>query len=102
MHFAEAGKACCEFWLAKCIERGMTVGVGARSGLLDTNVPIDERIYGYHRLPDPIIMAVENGSFKQTTLSQYNKKLKDENVRKLTQGEIEVPSVLHAPEAKRY
>lgn len=102
LHFAEAGKACCEFWLAKCIERGMTVGVGARSGLLDTNVPIDERIYGYHRLPDPVIMAVENGTFKQTTLSQYNKKLRDENVRKLTQGEIEVPSVLHAPEAKRY
>ena len=80
----------------------MTVGVGARSGLLDTNVPIEERIYGYHRLADPIIMAVENGDFKQTTLSQYNKKLQDENLRKLTQGEVEVPSVLVAPEAKRY
>jgi hypothetical protein len=102
LHFAEAGKACCEFWLAKCIERGMTVAVGARSGLLDTNVPINERLYGYHRLSDPIVMVVDDGVFKETTLSKYNKKIQDQNLQKLLQGEVEIPTVLTPPEAKRY
>tara|TARA_R100000781_G_scaffold60173_1_gene38473 strand:- start:1730 stop:2470 length:741 start_codon:yes stop_codon:yes gene_type:complete len=102
LHFAEAGKACCEFWLAKCIERGMTVGVGPRSGLLDTNVPITEKLYGYHRLDDPIVMALENSEYKQITLSEYDKKLQEINLKKLTEGGVGVPTVLTAPEAKRY
>ena len=38
MHFAESGKACCEFWLAKCMENGIDVSVAPRSNLLETNV----------------------------------------------------------------
>ena len=53
LHFAEAGRACLEFWICKCINAGITVGVSPRSSLLDQNVPLEERLYGYHRLDDP-------------------------------------------------
>jgi len=53
LHFAEAGRACVEFWLSKCIEKKIKVGVSPRSTLLDSNVPVAERLYGYHRLEDP-------------------------------------------------
>jgi hypothetical protein len=54
MHFAESGKACCEFWLAKCMENNIEVSVAPRSNLLETNdIPTKEKLYGYHRLEDP-------------------------------------------------
>jgi hypothetical protein len=53
LHFAEAGRACVEFWLSKCIEKKIKIGVSPRSALLDSNVPVSERLYGYHRLADP-------------------------------------------------
>ena len=55
LHFAEAGRACLEFWICKMIATGIKVGVSPRSSLLDQNVPIEERLYGYHRLPNPKI-----------------------------------------------
>ena len=55
LHFAEAGRACVEFWLSKCMDANMQVGVSHRSALLDQNVPIEERIYGFHRLKDPMV-----------------------------------------------
>lgn len=55
LHFAEAGRACVEFWICKLIAMGITVGVSPRSSLLDQNVDINERLYGYHRLPNPKI-----------------------------------------------
>jgi|TARA_R110002050_G_scaffold18924_4_gene54822 hypothetical protein len=60
LHFAEAGRACVEFWLSKCIEAGIKVGVSPRSSLLDSDVPMHERLYGYHRLEDPKV-AVPDG-----------------------------------------
>lgn len=55
LHFAEAGRACVEFWICKCIEAGIAIGASPRSSLLDSNVPITERLYGYHRLADPLV-----------------------------------------------
>ena len=55
LHFAEAGRACLEFWICKCIEAGIGIGTSPRSSLLDSNVEIDERLYGYHRLDDPVV-----------------------------------------------
>ena len=55
LHFAEAGRACVEFWLSKCIEKEIKVGVSPRSSLLDSDVPMEDRLYGYHRLDDPKI-----------------------------------------------
>jgi|TARA_Y100000310_G_scaffold26491_1_gene25294 hypothetical protein len=58
---AEAGRACTEFWLSVAISRGTQVEVAYNSTLLDTNVPEAEKLYGYHRLEDPLVMSVENG-----------------------------------------
>jgi len=55
LHFAEAGRACLEFWICKLINSGITVGVSPRSSLLDQNVEIENRLYGYHRLSNPKI-----------------------------------------------
>lgn len=65
VHFAEAGRACCEFLLAKAIERGIQVGIAGSSGLMDTNVPPNEKLYGYHRLADQPVFSMEDGKFKQ-------------------------------------
>ena len=59
---AEAGRACTEFWLSAAIARGMEVEVAHDSTLLDTNVPDEEKLYGYHRLDDPMVMSVSDGS----------------------------------------
>tara|TARA_R110000744_G_scaffold31183_1_gene73494 strand:+ start:2044 stop:2778 length:735 start_codon:yes stop_codon:yes gene_type:complete len=61
MHFAEAGRGCVEFWLSKCINSGMMVGIAPRSSLLDTDVDLKDKLYGYHRLSNPKI-AYRNGS----------------------------------------
>ena len=55
MHFAEAGRSCTEFWLSKCIDAGIQIEVAPRSSLLDMDIPMQEKLYGYHRLNDPKI-----------------------------------------------
>ena len=84
LHFAEAGRACLEFWICKMIALGVKVGVSPRSSLLDQNVPIDERLYGYHRLPNPkIAMPNPEGEWvvcNRSELAQMVKKHKLETV----------------------
>ncbi len=60
MHFAEAGRSCTEFWLSKCIDAGIQIEVAPRSSLLDTDIPLEQKLYGYHRLDDPKV-AYQNG-----------------------------------------
>ena len=62
LHMAEAGRACTEFWLSAAVARGMHVDVASSSSLLDTDVPIEEKLYGYHRLEDPLIMNLNNNT----------------------------------------
>jgi hypothetical protein len=77
LHYAEAGRACVEYWLAKCIEQGMKVGVANTSPTLDANVPSEEKLYGYHRLADPLLVLTdENGEYKTIKKSEYLKKAK--------------------------
>jgi len=54
---AESGRACCEFWCAIAVSKGIKIEVAHTSGLLDTNVPDNERLYGYHRLRDPLVQT---------------------------------------------
>lgn len=76
VHFAEAGRACCEFLLAKAIERGILVGVAQNSSLMDTSLPYNEKLYGYHRLVDqPVFAMEEDGKFKQYKYSEVCDKL---------------------------
>jgi len=60
LHFAEAGRACVEFWLCKCMENDIKVEVAHSSFLLDTAIPNEERLYGYHRLDDPKMIVADN------------------------------------------
>jgi hypothetical protein len=79
VHFAEAGRACCEFLLAKAIERGIQVGIAQTSSLLDTSLPPNEKLYGYHRLADqPVFALEEDGSFKQYKYSEVKSKLEEQ------------------------
>ena len=69
IHFGEMGRACCEFWLAKCMGRGIEVSIAATSSMLDTNVSEKEKLYGYHRLEDPLVVYLKDGDLKTTEFS---------------------------------
>ena len=65
MHFAESGRSCVEFWVSKCIDSGMSISIAPRSSLMDTDIDIKEKLYGYHRLRDPKITYQDcDGSIK--------------------------------------
>ena len=70
VNFAEAGRACCEFWLAIAISKGIKVNIAHNSSLLDMNVPNDQKLYGYHRLDDPLVSTATNGSMLITRKSK--------------------------------
>tara|TARA_R100001079_G_scaffold110067_1_gene84440 strand:- start:205 stop:927 length:723 start_codon:yes stop_codon:yes gene_type:complete len=70
INFAEAGRACCEFWLAIAISKGIKVNIAHNSSLLDMNVPEDQKLYGYHRLDDPLVSSATNGSMLITRKSK--------------------------------
>ena len=99
LHFAEAGRSCVEFWLAKCIENGMVVSVAPRSGLLDTDVPTQEKLYGYHRLEDPTLILIdEDKEFFTMGFKEYSSLMKEKHRE---EGEV-IVTVNTPPEAKRY
>lgn len=62
IHFAEAGRACCEFWAAIALSKGIIIETARQSAFLDTNVPLNEKLYGYHRLDDPLVQFIEDGN----------------------------------------
>jgi len=100
VHFAEQGRACCEYWIAKCNDIGISVGVAPQSSLLDTDLPLNEKLYGYHRLDDPIVIDIDKDhNFTPMTASEFDKKQYEENLKNIT----EIRTVLDTPpEAKRY
>jgi hypothetical protein len=77
VHFAEAGRANCEFLLSKAIERGIKVGVAQESSLLDSNEPAKSKLYGYHRLEDPLVVGMEDGRFVAKPYSQVSKTVEE-------------------------
>lgn len=82
LHFAEAGRACVEFWLSKCISAGIKVGVSPRSSLLDYNVEPHERLYGYHRLEDPLVaLSSEDDEWLICPRSQTEEMIKKYNIK---------------------
>jgi hypothetical protein len=70
MHFAEAGRSCTEFWLSKCIDAGIQIEVAPRSSLLDMDIPMQEKLYGYHRLNDPKITYQDGPNMSVCKLSE--------------------------------
>ena len=73
LYFAEQGRGCCEFWLAKCIDAGIIVQVALTSGLLDADVPVQEKLYGYHRLEDPYVTYMVDDKLKVCKWSEVEK-----------------------------
>lgn len=100
LHFAEAGRSCVEYWLAKCIENGMTVSVAPRSGLLDTDVPIQEKVYGYHRLDNPTLVLIDEDKDEFYTMG-FNEYSQELEKRRRKDAEL-ISTVNTPPEAKRY
>ena len=72
VNMAESGRACVEFWCAIAISKGIKIEVAHRSGLLATNVPDNEKLYGYHRLEDPLVQTVKDGSLLITKQSSID------------------------------
>ena len=78
INFAEAGRACCEFWCAIALSKGIKVNVASTSGFMDTNVPVNEKLYGYHRLEDPLVQVIQDGKLIVMPESEYEKELQEE------------------------
>ena len=70
VNMAESGRACVEFWCAIAASKGIKLEIAHRSGLLDTNVPENEKLYGYHRLDDPLVQTVQEGNILITRQSE--------------------------------
>ena len=70
VNMAESGRACVEFWCATAISKGIKIEIAHSSGLMDTNVPDNEKLYGYHRLEDPLVQTIENGGLLITKQSK--------------------------------
>lgn len=75
VHFAEAGRANCEFLLSIAITRGIKVGIAQDSSLLDTNEPVQTKLYGYHRLAEPLVVGLENDRFVAKKYSEVKNNL---------------------------
>ncbi len=97
VHFGEMGRGCCEFWLSKCMSRGIDISIAATSSMLDTNVPVEEKLYGYHRLENPPVVYTENGELKITNSSE----VEEEKVIKGFSGRTE-QITLGPPEPEVY
>ena len=70
LHFAEAGRGCVEFWLSKCVEKDIQIEVASSSSLLDTDVPAEQKLYGYHRLSDPLVVMQSEDKLKLSRMSE--------------------------------
>ena len=77
INFAEAGRACCEFWCAIALSKGIQIEIAQNSGFMDTNVPENEKLYGYHRLEDPLVQTIKDGNLIIVPQSEYIKEEKE-------------------------
>jgi len=57
----------------------MQIEVAHSSGLLDTNVPAEQKLYGYHRLADPFVIMQSENAVEVKKLSDLDiKRVKQE------------------------
>ncbi len=62
LHFAEAGRACVEFWISKCM-------------------PATNKLYGFHRLDKPLVAVPHEGKFIIGPFDEINKKLEEKGLK---------------------
>ena len=99
IHFGELGRACCEFWLAKCMAQGIDISVAATSPMLDTNIPEKEKLYGYHRLENPPVVYLEEDELKVTEFSKIEL---NEEIPFGVLGRKDITASLVPPEPEKY
>ena len=75
INFAEAGRACVEFWISKCMSEDILIGISGRSTVLDSNVPGTEKLYGFHRLDKPLVAVPHEGKFIIGPYEEINQQL---------------------------
>ena len=81
MHFAEAGRACVEFWVSKCMAADILIGISGRSTVLDSNVPANEKLYGFHRLDKPLVAIPHEGKFIIGPYDEINDQLEQHGLK---------------------
>lgn len=74
-NFAEAGRACLEYWIAVARLSGISVSVAPESSLLDNSSHPTEKLYGYHRLEDPMAVVNRDGNFAIGPASQLKEEI---------------------------
>ena len=100
LHFAESGRASVEFWLSKAMNQGIQVEVAHTSYLLDTAVPLHEKLYGYHRLDDPLVVITDEKGIliakKRSQVQQFKQeqepKLIDKHDSHLKKNQVGEPN----------
>ena len=103
IHFAEAGRACVEFWCAMAIQNNVAVEVARTSPLLDVNVPDEEKLYGYHRLDNPLVQTISEGKIKITKKENLSPpEAKDgKKVDPVLFGRHDIPNITYMEKGKR-
>ena len=48
----------------------MDVSIAGHSPMLDTNIPLKEKLYGYHRLDNPPVVYLDKGELVVGKLSE--------------------------------
>ena len=76
----------------------MIVSISPRSSLLDTNIDIKDKLYGYHRLNDPKITYQNGSGIKVCKFSDIEIEEKRKPVGMIDRNDID----LSPPEPKKY
>jgi hypothetical protein len=75
LHFAEQGRGCVEYWLSKLESEGVSIGIARSSSLLDQNEASEDKLYGYHRLDDPmVVLQNDTGNYRAMRRSEYKQR----------------------------
>lgn len=80
VHIAESGRGCVEFWCGVAVSKGISIEIAPQSPLMDTNVSECQKLYGYHRLDDPLVQKVVDGELvicPKSVASEYTSKNKN-------------------------
>ena len=83
-----------------CVSDGIEIEVAHTSGLLDTSVPAYEKLYGYHRLEDPLVVTTDEKGIliakKRSQLQQFKREqepvLADRNDTLLKKNKVGEPN----------
>ena len=54
------------------------VETARQSAFLDTNVPLNEKLYGYHRLDDPLVQYIQDGNIVVVRQSEHEAQEEEE------------------------